>query len=72
MKFLLIEDEEKVVRSLKKGLNEHQIDLDFALDESQDGNCEANEYDVIIRYYRSGLNGTDLTRQLRERIHAPV
>ena len=32
MKVLLIEDEKKAVQSLKKGLNEHHIEVDFAMD----------------------------------------
>jgi two-component system copper resistance phosphate regulon response regulator CusR len=75
MKILLIEDEEKVVKSLKKGLNEHQIELDFALDGATGWQlAEANEYDVIISdIIVPGMNGTDLTRQLRAKgIHTPV
>ena len=75
MKVLLIEDEEKVVRSLQKGLNEHQIEVDFAL-EGTSGLllAEANEYDVIISdIIVPGLNGTDLTRKLRAKgNHTPV
>ena len=75
MKVLLIEDEEKVVRSLQKGLNEHQIEVDFAL-EGTSGLllAEANEYDVIISdIIVPGLNGTDLTRRLRAKgNHTPV
>ena len=46
MKVLLIEDEKKAVQSLTKGLKEHQIEVDFALD----GNTGAelairNDYD---------------------------
>jgi len=75
MKILLIEDEEKVVRSLKKGLNEHQIEVDFALDGNTGWQlAQANEYDVIISdIIVPGLNGTELTRRLREQdIHTPV
>ena len=75
MKILLIEDEEKAVKSLKKGLNEHNIDVDFALD----GNtgyemAEANEYDVIISdVIMPGKNGFDLTNHLRSKgIKTPV
>jgi len=75
MKILLIEDEEKAVKSLKKGLNEHNIDVDFALD----GNtgyemAENNEYDVIISdVIMPGKNGFDLTNHLRSKgIKTPV
>lgn len=67
MKVLLIEDEEKAVRSLKKGLNEHEIEVDFAFDGTT--GCQlatTNEYDVIISdIIVPGINGFDLTQQLR-------
>jgi len=75
MKVLLIEDEEKVVRSLQKGLNEHQIEVDYALEGATGLQlAEANEYDVIISdIIVPGLNGTDLTRKLRAKgNHTPV
>ena len=75
MRILLIEDEEKVVKSLQQGLTEHQIEVDFALD--GDTGCrmaESNEYDVIVSdIIVPGINGTDLTRLLRTKgIHTPV
>ena len=75
MKILLIEDEEKAVKFLKKGLNEHNIDVDFALDGTTGlGLAEANEYDVIISdVIVPGINGFDLTQHLRVRgIKTPV
>ena len=75
MKILLIEDEEKVVMSLRKGLTEHQIEVDFALDGSTGSHmAENNEYDVIISdVIVPGINGTDLTKSLRSKgIKTPV
>jgi two-component system copper resistance phosphate regulon response regulator CusR len=75
MRILLIEDEEKVVKSLQKGLTEHQIDVDFALDGMTGAQmAEANDYDVIVSdIIVPGINGTDLTRQLRAKgIQTPV
>lgn len=75
MRILLIEDEEKVVKSLQKGLTEHQIDVDFALDGTTGAQmAEANDYDVIVSdIIVPGINGTDLTRQLRSKgIQTPV
>jgi len=75
MKVLLIEDEEKVVKSLQKGLNEHQIEVDYALEGTSGLQlAEANEYDVIISdIIVPGLNGTDLTKKLRAKgNHTPV
>lgn len=75
MKVLLIEDEKKAVQSLTKGLKEHQIEVDFALD----GNTGAelaikNDYDVIISdIIVPGINGFDLTQHLRSQgINTPV
>ena len=75
MKVLLIEDEEKVVKSLRKGLTEHQVEVDFALEGISGFQlAEANDYDVIVSdIIIPGLNGTDLIRQLRAKgIHTPV
>lgn len=67
MRVLLIEDEEKAVKSLTKGLNEHQIEVDFAFDtESGYKLAEANEYDVIISdIIVPGFSGLEMTRRLR-------
>ena len=75
MKVLLIEDEKKAVQSLKKGLNEHHIEVDFAMDGSL--GCEmalANKYDVIISdIIVPGINGFELTQFLRSKnINTPV
>ncbi|MBK9984589.1 MAG: response regulator transcription factor [Saprospiraceae bacterium] len=75
MKILLIEDEEKAVKILKKGLNEHNIEVDFAFDGIKGGEMAlANEYDVIVSdIIVPGLNGFDLTRHLRQKgIKTPV
>lgn len=75
MKVLLIEDETKVVQSLKKGLVEHQIAVDFAYD-GHTGRllAEKGDYDVIISdVIVPNLNGFELVRQLRqEGIRTPV
>ena len=75
MKILLIEDEVKAVKSLTKGLNEHQIEVDFAYDGDTGSTlAQANHYDVIISdIIVPGLNGFDLTRFLREKgVTTPV
>jgi two-component system copper resistance phosphate regulon response regulator CusR len=75
MKVLLIEDEEKAVKTLVKGLGEHQINVDFAFDGSRGCEmAEANEYDVIISdVIVPGINGFDLTKHLRSKgIKTPV
>ena len=75
MKVLLIEDEVKAVQSLIKGLNEYQIDVDFAYDGTMGCKlAESNHYDVIISdIIVPGINGFDLTRELRSRgVTTPV
>ena len=75
MKVLLIEDEVKAVQSLTKGLNEYQIDVDFAYDGTMGAKlAESNQYDVIISdIIVPGINGFDLTRELRRRgVTTPV
>jgi two-component system copper resistance phosphate regulon response regulator CusR len=75
MKILLIEDEVKAVNSLTKGLNENHIEVDFAYDGTIGCKlAEANQYDVIISdVIVPGMNGFELTRELRSRgITTPV
>ena len=75
MKVLLIEDEKKAVQSLTKGLKEHQIEVDFALDGTTGTELALkNEYDVIISdIIVPGMNGFDLTQYLRSQgINTPV
>ena len=75
MKILLIEDEVKAVKTLVKGLNEYQIDVDFAYDGNSGYKlAEENEYDVIVSdVIVPGINGVDLTRMLRVKgVKTPV
>jgi two-component system copper resistance phosphate regulon response regulator CusR len=75
MKVLLIEDEVKAVQSLTKGLKEHHIDVDFALDGTTGAELALkNDYDVIISdIIVPGINGFDLTQELRKKgIKTPV
>ncbi len=67
MRVLLIEDEVKAVQSLTKGLKEHQIEVDFAMDGTVGSEFALrNEYDVIISdIIVPGINGFDLTQLLR-------
>lgn len=68
MKVLLVEDEPKMVRSLKKGLEEHLIEVDAAMDGAAGGRlAEANDYAVIISdIMMPEMNGIDMLRQLRQ------
>ena len=72
---MLIEDEPKMVRTLKKGLEEHQIEVDFAYD-GQLGKrlTQNNDYAVIISdVILPGINGIELLREIRrDGNHTPV
>jgi two-component system copper resistance phosphate regulon response regulator CusR len=75
MKVLLIEDEVKAVQSLTKGLKEHHIEVDFALDGTTGSELALkNDYDVIISdIIVPGINGFVLTQDLRKKgINTPV
>lgn len=75
MKVLLIEDEPKMVRSLKKGLEEHQIEVDFAYDALLGKRMtQSNDYAVIISdVILPGMNGFELLRSIRrDGNHTPV
>lgn len=75
MRVLLIEDEPKMVLSLKKGLEEHRIEVDAASDGLTGSRlAETNEYSVIISdVMMPEMNGLDLLRRLRSQDnHTPV
>lgn len=70
IKVLLIEDEVKLVQSLKRGLSENDISVDF----SSDGlagytMAEQGDYDVIITdIIMPGIDGMELVKKLRNQI----
>lgn len=68
MKVLIIEDEVKTVQSLKKGLEEHQIQVEFAHDGHAGRQMAASgNFDVIISdVVMPKLSGFELVRSLRE------
>lgn len=75
MKVLLIEDEIKAVQSLSKGLKEHHIEVDYALDGTEGSKLAlTNEYDVIISdIIVPGIDGFELTQLLRSKgVKTPV
>lgn len=68
MKVLLIEDEPKMARSLKKGFEEHLIEVDAALDGGTGHRlAESNDYSVIISdVVLPEIDGLELLRLLRK------
>jgi len=68
MKVLLVEDEPKMVRSLKKGLEENQISVDAAPDGAAGSRlAAANDYAVIISdVMMPEMSGLDMLRELRQ------
>lgn len=68
MKILLVEDEVKAVEALRKGLVEHQFNVDVAFDgESGLALATHHAYDVIISdVVIPKVNGFDLVRKIRE------
>jgi two-component system copper resistance phosphate regulon response regulator CusR len=75
MKVLYIEDEIKTAQSLKKGLEEHYIQVDFAYDgETGLQMVRKGSYDVVISdIIMPGMSGLNLVRLMRsEGINTPV
>ncbi len=67
MKVLLIEDHPKTVQTLKQGLEENQMEVDFAYD-GYSGKllAERNKYDVIVTdIIIPYMNGLELCKHLR-------
>lgn len=75
MKVLLIEDEVKVVQSLKKGLEEHNIETDFAYDGMTGKKmAESGDYDVIVSdIIMPEMDGYELVKALRDQhLETPI
>ncbi|MBK8701853.1 MAG: response regulator transcription factor [Saprospiraceae bacterium] len=67
MKILLIDDETKIIQSLKKGFEENGIEVELAFD-GETGRllAEKNEYNVIVSdVIMPKLNGYELVQALR-------
>jgi len=72
VKVLLVEDEPKMVQSLRQGLEEHQFEVDTAPD-GLTGLALAlrNQYAVIISdILMPGMNGIELVREIRQKNNA--
>jgi DNA-binding response OmpR family regulator len=75
MRLLVVEDEERIARFLKKGLEEESYAVDVAIDGPAALDWVAGaEYDVIILdVMLPGLNGFEVSRILRQRgITTPI
>jgi DNA-binding response OmpR family regulator len=69
MRVLVIEDERRLARYVKKGLEEHHFAVDLASD-GEEGLCcaQVNEYDVIVLdLLLPKKDGLTVLRELRER-----
>jgi len=75
IKILLIEDEPKTVQSLKKGLEEHQFEVEVAYDGQMAYQLAMrNVYQLIVSdIIIPGINGLELCKRLRqEGIQTPI
>ncbi|WP_024786713.1 MULTISPECIES: response regulator transcription factor [unclassified Lebetimonas] len=75
MKILLVEDDEKIVSFLKRGLEEEGKKVDFALDgEEGEYLAEINNYDlIIIDWMLPKMSGIEIIEHLRkEKINTPI
>ncbi len=69
MRVLVVEDERRLARYIKKGLEEHHFAVDLAAD-GKEGLCcaQVNEYDVIVLdLLLPKKDGLTVLRELRER-----
>lgn len=75
MKILVIEDEHRIARAIKEGLEQDSYAVDVVYD-GDDGYVAARyeEYDLIILdIMLPGMNGFEVSKKLRsEKIHTPI
>lgn len=75
MKILLIEDDEKIVSFLKRGLEEENYEIDIAMD-GEEGKylAEINNYDlIVIDWMLPKVSGIKIIEYLRkEKINIPI
>jgi two-component system, OmpR family, copper resistance phosphate regulon response regulator CusR len=69
MKILVIEDEYKIAKSLKKGLENESFTVDLALDGIKGNNlAQQNSYDLIVLdLMLPGIDGLTILRNLRDK-----
>jgi DNA-binding response OmpR family regulator len=75
MRILVIEDEQRIAQSLKKGLEQERMVVDIAYTGHEGYDLAATEeYDVILLdLMLPGMSGTQICTQLRQNnIHTPV
>lgn len=75
MKILVIEDEHRIARAIKEGLEQDSYAVDVVYD-GDDGYAAARyeEYDLIILdIMLPGMNGFEVSKKLRsEKVHTPI
>jgi DNA-binding response OmpR family regulator len=76
MRVLVIEDEHKIARALKRALEQESLAVDICFNGDEGyGMATTEPYDVMIidRMLPGSYNGTDIVKALREQhIHTPV
>jgi DNA-binding response OmpR family regulator len=75
MKILVVEDEHRIAKAVKEGLEQEKYAVDVAFDGSEGFNSATNEeYDVIILdVMLPGMSGLDITKELRRsQNHTPI
>ncbi|MCI0472896.1 MAG: response regulator, partial [Ignavibacteria bacterium] len=75
MKVLVVEDEDKIAKSIKRGLEQESFIVDIALNGSDGYDlAESEEYDVIILdLMLPDKDGLTISKELRaENIHTPI
>ncbi len=76
MRVLLIEDEHKIARAIKQGLNQEKYAVDVEYDaDSGLGAALSETYDVMIidRMLPGSMEGLDICREIRKaKVHTPI
>ncbi len=75
MKILVVEDEEKIARQIKKGLEENNFEVELAYDGTFGKRLALeNKFDLIILdIIIPGINGLDLCHEIRKnKINTPI
>lgn len=75
MRILIVEDQERIARTIKRGLEDERYAVDIAFDgEDGYGLASTTDYDcLILDVMLPGMDGINIARQLRkDNIHTPI